>query len=382
MAWLAGISVYNFFFAIVIFVPMLTVLVFVHEFGHYLSARRNGVRVQVFSIGFGTELFGWTDRAGTRWKFSMIPLGGYVKMFGDADAASMPSDAVEEMTEAERAVSFFHKRLMQRIEIVAAGPLANFLFAIVVFSGLFMTVGQPFTPADIGEVTPGSAAERAGIQPKDVVISIDGQSVERFEDIQKVVVLNAGVPISIGVRRGGAELTLTATPTVIEEKDILGNVHRIGRLGISRAGTSYVRHDPLSAIWRATGEIWNVAASTLTAVGQMITGKRTTDELGGPIGIAQISGVMARTGLVPLIALLATLSVNLGLINLFPIPILDGGHLLFYTAEAIRGRPLGQRAQEYGFRVGLALVLTLMIFATWNDLVHTGVIPFLKGLLT
>jgi regulator of sigma E protease len=378
MAWLAGIPVYN----ILVFLVVLTILVFVHELGHYLCARRNGVRVQMFSIGFGAEIFGWTDRAGTRWKLSMIPLGGYVKMFGDADASSMPSDTVEEMTEAERAVSFFHKRLMQRIEIVAAGPVANFLFAIVVFAGLFMTVGQPFTPPDIGEVSKGSAAERSGIQPHDVILSLDGQTVERFEDIQKVVFLNAGVPISIAVRRGDAVLTLTATPDIVEEKDILGNVHRIGRLGILRAGTSYVRQDPLSAVWRAGSETWNVAAGTLTAVGQMIAGTRTTDELGGPIGIAQISGVVARTGVVNLLAFMAMLSVNLGLINLFPIPILDGGHLLFYAAEAVRGRPLGQRAQEYGFRVGLALVLTLMIFATWNDLVHTGVIPFLKGLLT
>jgi regulator of sigma E protease len=378
MVWLASIPVYN----ILIFLAVLTILVFVHELGHYLTARRNGVRVQVFSIGFGPEFFGWTDRAGTRWKLSMVPLGGYVKMFGDADGTSMPSDTVEEMSEAEKAVSFYHKRLMQRMEIVSAGPIANFVFAIVVFAGLFMTVGQPFTPPDIGEVTPGSAAERAGIQPNDVILSIDGERVERFEDIQKVVFLNAGVPIQLMVRRGDQDIALTATPTVIEEKDILGNVHRIGRLGIKRAGTSYVRHDPVSAVWRAGAETWNIAAGTLTAVGQMITGTRTTDELGGPIGIAQISGVVARTGVVNLLAFMAMLSVNLGLINLFPIPILDGGHLLFYAAEAVRGRPLGQRAQEYGFRVGLALVLTLMIFATWNDLVHTGVIPFLKNLLT
>jgi len=365
------------------FLVVLTVLVFVHELGHYLSARRNGVRVQIFSIGFGPELLGWTDRAGTRWKLSLVPIGGYVKMFGDADAASMPGEAVEAMTEEERAVSFFHKRLMQRTEIVAAGPAANFLFAIVVLAGFFMTVGQPFTPADIGEVITGSAAERAGMQPKDTIVAIDGKAIERFEDIQQIVGLNAGEPLQVRVRRNGQELTLSATPSIEEEKDIFGNVHRIGRLGIKRTGTEFVRRDPVSAVWRAVGETWNIAVGTLQAAGQIVMGRRTADELGGPIAIAQMSGVVARVGIVDLIRFMALLSVNLGLINLFPIPILDGGHLLFYAAEAIRGRPLGQRAQEYGFRIGLALVLTLMIFVTWNDLVHrTGVIPFLKSLLT
>jgi regulator of sigma E protease len=365
------------------FLFVLTVLVFVHEFGHYLSARRNGVKVKIFSVGFGPELFGWTDRAGTRWRLSLIPIGGYVKMFGDADVTSMPGETVEDMTEEEKAVSFVHKRLMQRAEIVAAGPAANFLFAIVVLAGFFMTVGQPFTPAEIGEVGRGSAAERAGLQPKDMIVAVDGQVIQRFEDIQQIVALDAGDPLQIQVRRDGQELTLTAVPTVVEEKDIFGNVHRIGRLGISRTGTEYLRRDPASAVWRAVGETWNIAMGTLKGAGQMLMGLRSADELGGPIAIAQMSGTIARLGFTDLIHFMALLSVNLGLINLFPIPILDGGHLLFYAAEAIRGRPLGQRAQEYGFRVGLALVLTLMIFVTWNDLVHrTGVIPFLKNLLS
>ncbi len=368
---------------IVPFLIVLTVLVFVHELGHYLSARRNGVKVQIFSIGFGPELMGWTDRAGTRWKLSLIPIGGYVKMFGDADVASMPGEAVEDMTEAEKEYSFFHKRLMQRAEIVAAGPAANFLFAIVVLAGFFMTVGQPFTPAEIGEIIPGSAAEHAGLQPKDKIVAINDQVIERFEDIQQIVGLDDGEPLHLRVQRDGKEISVTATPSVEEEKDIFGNVHRIGRLGIKRTGTEFLRRDPVSAVWRAVGETWNIAAGTLQAAGQMVMGRRTADELGGPIAIAQMSGVVASVGFVDLIRFMALLSVNLGLINLFPIPILDGGHLMFYAAEAIRGRPLGQRAQEYGFRVGLALVLTLMIFVTWNDLVHrTGVIPFLKNLLS
>ncbi len=381
MTWLTG-SLTFVEGRILPFLIVLTVLVFVHELGHYLSARRNGVKVQIFSIGFGPELFGWTDRAGTRWKFSLIPIGGYVKMFGDADPSSMPSGSIEEMTEEEKAVSFFHKRLLQRVEIVAAGPAANFLFAIVVLAVFFMTVGQPFTPADIGVVVPNSAAERAGIQQKDTILAIDGKPIERFEDIQQIVGLNSGEPMQVLVRRDGHDLTLSATPSVIEETDVFGNVHRIGRLGITRKGTEFVRRDPVSALWRAADETWNMAAGTLQALGQMVTGARTTDELGGPIRIAQMSGVVAEGGPNSVIWFMAVLSVNLGLINLFPIPILDGGHLMFYAAEAIRGRPLGQRAQEYGFRVGLALVLTVMVFATWNDLVRIGVIPFLKSLLT
>ena len=229
---------------------------------------------------------------------------------------------------------------------------------------------------------PNSAAERAGIQPKDTILAIDGKPVERFEDIQQIVGLNSGEPMQILVRRDGQDLTLSATPSVIEETDVFGNVHRMGRLGIQRKGTEFVRRDPASAVWRATDETWNIATGTLTALGQIVTGRRTTDELGGPIAIAQMSRVVARTGIGDLIRFAALLSVNLGLINLFPIPILDGGHLMFYAAEAIRGRPLGARAQEYGFRVGLALVLTVMIFVTWNDLVRTGVIPFLRSLLT
>jgi regulator of sigma E protease len=357
--------------AILAFLVVLTVLVFVHELGHYLVARRNGVRVEVFSIGFGPELFGWWDRAGTRWKFSAIPLGGYVKMFGDADAASMPGQGLPRMTQEEREVSFHHKRLGQRAAIVAAGPIANFLFAIVLFAGLFMTVGQPFTPADVGAVKEGSAAEAAGIRPGDLIVSLDGKQIERFEDVQQIVRGSPGVTMDIVVRRDGRDIALQVTPQLTELQDNFGNRHRVGVLGVTRSGgVEYVQHDPFSAVWRATLETWNVTVGTLQAVGQMIVGARTTEELGGPIRIAQMSGEVASIGIPALVGFMAVLSINLGLINLFPIPVLDGGHLLFYAAEAIRGRPLGQKAQEYGFRIGLALVLTLMVFATWNDIVR------------
>lgn len=376
MGWLAGGLGY-----ILPFLVVLTVLVFVHELGHYLAARRNGVRVDVFSVGFGPELFGWTARSGTRWRVGVIPFGGYVKMFGDVDPASRPDEsAVVAMTPAEKAVSFYHKRLLQRVEIVAAGPMANFIFSLVVLAGFFMTMGQPFTSSEVSDVVPESAAAHAGIEPHDVIVSVDGKSIERFEDIVEIIVLNTGTPVEIRVVRDGREVTLHATPVVSEEKDLFGNLHHVARLGIKGQVTAYMRFDPATSVWRATLETWSRITSTLKAVGQMIVGRRSSEEAGGPLKIAQMSAEVARGGgIFALIDFMAILSINLGLINLFPIPVLDGGHLLFYAAEAIRGRPLGQRAQEFGFRIGLALVLTLMVFVTLNDL---GVIAFLKGLVT
>ena len=377
MEFLSGLWTY-----VIPFLVVLTVLVFVHELGHYWVARRNGVRIEVFSIGFGPELFGRTDRAGTRWKISAIPLGGYVKMFGDADAASTPSGAVRHMKPEEREVSFFHKRLGQRAAIVAAGPIANFLFAIIGLTLLFSLYGQPFTPADIGSIQPDSAAAQAGMQPGDVIVEVDGQPIERFEEVQQIVRFNQGTPLALVIQRDGQRLPITATPQVTTITDRMGNTHTIGLLGIGRAGMEYRRHDPLTALWQAGRETVNLTVGTLGAVGQMIAGSRGTEELGGPLRIAQMSGEVAQSGVVALVWFMAILSVNLGLINLFPIPMLDGGHLLFYAVEAIRGKPLGDRAQEYGFRIGLALVLTLMVFATWNDLVHLRVVDFFRDLIS
>ena len=353
------------------FLVVLTVLVFVHELGHYLVARRNRVRIEVFSIGFGPELFGWWDRAGTRWKFSAVPLGGYVKMFGDSDASSaMPMAGLGQLSEAERAVSFPCKPLGQRAAIVAGGPIANFVFAVVVLAALFMTYGEPFTPAKVGEVLPQSAAAAGGIQPGDTIVSLDGQRIQRFEDLQQIVQLNPDVAMTMVVRRGDQPVTLHVTPSLVQEKDRFGGTYRIGRLGIKGGAVNYVHRDPASAVVRAVEETWNLSAATLQSLWQMVIGKRSADELGGPLRIAQVSGEAMQLGIAPLLNFIAVLSINLGLINLFPVPVLDGGHLLFYAAEAIRGKPLGQRAQEYGFRLGLALVLTLMVFATWNDLVR------------
>lgn len=365
------------------FLVILTVLVFVHEMGHYLIARRNGVRVEVFSIGFGPEIFGWTDKAQTRWKISLLPLGGYVKMFGDADAASRPDTEMGELTAEERAVAFPYKRLSQRAWIVAGGPIANYLFAIVLLAGLFMAIGQPFTPPVVGTVLENSAAERAGLLPDDRIIEINGWDIQSFEDIKRRISLGLGEDAAIVVLRDGREVSLLAKPDIVETIDNFGNKQSEGRLGISRSGIEFIEHGPVSAVWSASKETVSLTVSILKAVGQIIAGTRSAKELGGPLRIAKMSGQVAASGVVFVVWFMALLSINLGLINLFPIPMLDGGHLLFYAIEAVRGRPLGERAQEYGFRIGLALVLGLMVFATWNDVVHhLKVVEFIKNLVT
>jgi regulator of sigma E protease len=378
------------------FLVVLTVLVFVHEMGHYLAARKCGIRVEVFSVGFGRELFGWTDKVGTRWKLSAIPFGGYVKMFGEMqNHRGAPSDnenddpgatasADESGIAAGAPDAFDSKSLGQRAFVVFAGPLANFLFAITILAGMFMTVGQPFTPSDIGKVLPNSAAERAGFQPGDVIIGIDGTRVERFEQVIRSVQLRPGETLIFQVQRDGREISVTAVPDVLDQKDRFGNQQRIGRLGISRVGTDMklIQHDPFTAVWRATDETYVLTGSIFSALGQIIRGARSTKELGGPIRIAEMSGNVWQAGLISVLMFATVLSINLGLINLFPVPMLDGGHLLFYAIEALRGKPLGLRAQEYGLRIGITMVLALMVFATWNDLVQLQVVDFFVGLVT
>lgn len=384
------------------FLVILTILVFIHEMGHYLAARRCGVRIEAFSIGFGPELFGWYDKQGTRWKVSAVPLGGYVKMFGDADVTSRPAPSASKaeaksggqageetggwasgverpLTDEERAVSFHHKTLGQRTFIVAAGPAANFIFAAVLLTGFFAFIGQPTTPPVIGQVLENSAAEVADIRSGDRILEVNGNRIERFEQIQRAVQLNLDQPLEILVERDGHQVPLTATPEIVDQEDNFGNVHRMARLGVGASGTEYVRYGPGEALWRAGEETVSLTAATLRALGQIVTGVRSTDELGGPVRIAEMSGHVAMAGIISVAWFMAVLSINLGLINLFPVPMLDGGHLLFYAVEAVRGRPLGERAQELGFRIGLALVVMLFVFVTWNDLMRLQFFNFLVG---
>ncbi len=360
---------------IVPFLFVLSLVVFFHEFGHFLIARLCGVRVLVFSIGFGPELFGFNDRYGTRWKISAVPLGGYVKMFGDENAASVPDKAAAAtMSETERAESFIFKPVGKRAAIVAAGPIANFILAIVIFAAILMAYGKQTMSARVDAVQPDSAAAAAGFKPGDVVLAINGHAVDNFADMQSIVSESAGEKLAIKVERDGKELTLEATPVLKEVKDNFGNAHRIGILGITRSmAAGDLKYQPVSppqAVWMGAQETWFVVDRTLSYIGGVIVGREAADQLGGPIRIAQISGQVATIGFVALIHLAGVLSISIGLLNLFPIPLLDGGHLLFYLIEAARGRPLSERAQEVGFRIGFAIVVMLMIFATFNDIVH------------
>jgi len=360
---------------IVPFLFVLTIVVFFHELGHFLVARWCGVRVLVFSIGFGPELIGFNDRYGTRWQLAAIPLGGYVKFFGDDNAASVPdTEQLSVMTEEQRRDSFFHKSVSARAAVVAAGPIANFLLAIVIFSGVFMLHGKQSTSARVDTVQPESAAAAAGFKPGDIVLSIDGRKIDSFSEMQRIVSTSAGETLAVEVARSGRVVSLRATPALKEIKDSFGNTHRLGVLGISRSTApgdlKLERVGPLDAVVLGVNETWFVIERTLSYIGGVVAGREAADQLGGPIRIAQVSGQVATAGLVALIHLAAVLSVSIGLLNLFPIPLLDGGHLMFYAVEAVRRRPLSERAQEYGFRIGLAVVLMLMLFATFNDIKH------------
>jgi regulator of sigma E protease len=357
------------------FLFVLTVVVFFHELGHFLIARLYGVRVLVFSVGFGPELLGFTDRHGTRWKIAAIPLGGYVKFLGDENAASVPDGAaIASMTEEERRHSFFHQPVGRRSAIVAAGPIANFVLAIVIFAAIFAIEGKRSTSARIDAVQPGSPAAAAGLQPGDLVLAIDGQKIDSFSDMQRIVSAQAGNTLEFQIDRGGAPVTIRATPQLQRGKDGLGNNFCHAILGVSRSmspdDVKTVRVDPLNAVWLGAVESWFIVDRTFSYLAGVVAGSECADQLGGPIGIAQMSGQVAKLGFVPIFHFIALISVSIGLLNLFPIPLLDGGHLLFYGIEALRGRPLSQRAQEFGFRLGLALVAMLMIYATYNDFVH------------
>jgi regulator of sigma E protease len=358
---------------VVAFGVVLGVLVFVHELGHYLAARWCGVRVEVFSIGFGRALTRWTDQHGTQWKVAWLPLGGYVKLHGQ----ERPEDVPESVRAGWIPGRTFHEKSVgQRAIVVAAGPAANFLLAMVVFATMFATVGRPVTLPVIEGVLAGSAAAHAGLKQGDRIEAIAGQPIHQFEDIQRIISVRPDQTLDVVVQRDGASQTLTAH-TEVREK----NGHRTGLLGISGGAVEYHHVAFGAALVGGVTQTWDITVETLGGVAQMITGQRGTEDLGGPLRIAQLSGEVAGLGIASLISFIGVLSVNLGLINLFPIPVLDGGHLLFYFAEAIRGRPIPPRAQEYGFRAGVALLAGLFIFATWNDLTQIGLFRWVMGLM-
>jgi regulator of sigma E protease len=354
------------------FLFVLTVVVFIHELGHFLVARWCGVRVKAFSIGFGREIFGFYDRHGTCWRFAWIPLGGYVKFLDDENSASVPSrSALENMTAAEREGAFQTKSLAKRSAIVVAGPVANFLLAILIFSVTYAVMGVHGTPPRVAELIPGEPAAAAGFQPGDLILSIDGQPIETFADMQRVVATSPDKELTFEVKRGSAIIILKATPARREISDRFGNKLRQGMIGIKRDPNPewvYKRYGIVDSVILGVRDTFFIVTRTLAYLADVITGRESADQMRGPIGIAEISGQVATAGFVALLNLTAVLSVSIGLINLFPIPLLDGGHLLFYLIEAVRRRPLSERTQEIGFRIGLAVVLMLMMFATWNDL--------------
>ncbi|KRE16570.1 RIP metalloprotease RseP [Bosea sp. Root381] len=371
--WNAGAFLLGY---LVPFLFVLTVVVFVHELGHFLVGRWCGVDVKVFSIGFGRELFGFNDRHGTRWRFALIPLGGYVKFSGDTEASSSGTDdaALATMTARQRERSFPAQSVGERAAIVAAGPIANFLLAILIFASTAYIFGKPVLAPRVDQVVAGSAAERGGLLAGDLVLSIDGRPIAGFADMQRAISARPNETLSIVVDRAGSTLTLPVTPALVEQSSPLGK-QRIGVLGVqaSRQASDWkTQHfGLLESAKLGVSETWYVVERTYDYLAKLVTGRESVDQLSGPIRIAQVSGLVADSaGLLGLINLAAILSVSIGLMNLFPVPMLDGGHLLFYAVEALRGRPLSERAQEIGFRLGLGLVLMLMLFVTWNDIVH------------
>ncbi len=356
------------------FLFVITLVVFFHELGHFLMARAFSVKVDVFSVGFGKEIFGWNDKRGTRWKVSWLPIGGYVKFAGDADASSRPDPAATaRMTVAEREGTLALKPVGQRALVAAAGPFANFILAIVLLTGLFLYSGHIVITPIIGQVTKGSAAQAAGIRPGDRVTRIDSTAITDFQQLPEIISISGGQPLAVGIQRAGHEITLWVTPRLTRTRDVLGNDTSQMVIGVRpdvHAPVIREHYGPVGAFAAACSQTWNILKTTILGIAQLVMGHGSADQLRGPAGIAQMTRQVADFGFLPLLNLVAILSVSIGLANLFPIPLLDGGHLLYYGCEAVLGRPLGERAQDVGFRLGLVLVLGLMLLTTWNDLVR------------
>jgi regulator of sigma E protease len=363
----------NVLFYLVPFLFILTIVVFVHEYGHYKVGRWCGVDVTIFSIGFGKEIFGWTDKHGTRWRFAAIPLGGYVKFAGDANAASQPdAEAVAGLSQAELSRTLPGATVARRSAIVAAGPLANFIFAILVFAAIVMAFGRTTIAPRIDRVTPASAAAQAGLAPGDLILSVDGVQMSSFDDVRRIITINAENTLRFVVVRNSIETTIDVTPALVERRHALG-VERVGVIGVTAANqpedVRQVSYGPVEAIAYGVRESWFIVTRTFDYLAKLLTGREKADQLSGVIHIAEVSGHVASTGgIVSLLTLAAVLSVSIGLMNLFPIPMLDGGHLVFYAFEALRGRPLSERVQEFAFKAGIAFVLMLTVFVTWNDI--------------
>jgi len=364
-----------FYHYILPYLILITPIVFFHELGHFSVARACGVRVETFSIGFGPAIASWLDRKGTRWKVCWIPIGGYVRFFGDMDAASSPDhETIQKMSAAERAVAFPFKPLYQRAMVVAAGPVANFVLALVVLTGLLLAFGKAVSLPIVVTVTKGGPAAAAGIRPGDIVTQIDDTKIHSFDDIPAYLWVRPVEPLTVTVERDGKPLAFRVVPQVMSIKDQLGEIHHVPALGIStkisRQTVRIIRYGPIGAVAEAGNEIGDIVTSTFGYLGRVVTGQVGATELHGPVGMADISQKVASISFLALVNLAALISVSIGLVNLFPIPILDGGHLLYYACEAVLGRPLGARAQDVGFRLGLAVVLGLFVFLTWNDLVR------------
>lgn len=369
-----GIAVPSFLISTLAFLLVIGVLVFVHEFGHYAVGRLFGMKVEVFSIGFGREIVGRTDRHGTRWKIGWLPLGGYAKFAGDLNGASMPDPALDALPDAEKRDYFQFRPLWQRALVVFAGPAVNFLFAILLFFAFFLVVGQETTPAVIEEVGAGTPAATAGLRAGDRIVAVDGHRIDGFEDLQREIVLNLGTPLALAVERAGRTVAIDVTPRVVEGEDGFGNRATMGFLGIAvPRATELVRGKPVRAAQSAVRETWNLTRILPDILKQVVTGARPVEEMGGPVRIAQVSGQMATIGIGALVSFSAFISINLGFMNLLPVPMLDGGHLFLYALEAVRRRPLSPRVQEWAFLSGFALLMSVMLLLTWNDLRAVGV---------
>ena len=363
---------------IIPFLILILVVVFIHEYGHYYFAKKYGVGVTDFSIGFGKEIFGWNDKSGTRWKICWIPLGGYVKFFGDRNVFSQADQEkiLEKYNKEDQEKLFVLKPLYQRVLIVFGGPLANFLLAIVIFFSIYTFIGKDFTPAVINEVQKDSPAMVGGLKQDDVILEIDGNEVQSIMDVSKYIMMSTDDFIDFKVKRSYDELLLKIKPNIVLSEDNLGNkINKrvVGiKLGAQNNEINHVKLGPAKAIYHAAHEVYYVSTSSLKYIGAMIFGKADTSQLGGPIRIAKISGQVAEFGLLAFISMMAYISISLGLVNLFPIPMLDGGHLMFYAFEKVLGRPLSQNTQEGFFRIGLFVLLSLMVFTTFNDLKDLG----------